>query len=115
MKPRRARDGGAGTPAHLQPPKWVSPGRQGLGTRLLEHMAPSHPVWTESSGGRPQGEDPVINPISRTCLAQTSRGKQVADEEGREARNAANVEPRGTWFRLNLCPLSRVVLSRKWY
>lgn len=75
--------GGAGTPAHLQPPVWASPGRRGLGTRFLEHMAPSHPVWTESSGGRPQGEGPVINPISRTCLAQASRGKQVADEEGK--------------------------------
>lgn len=30
-----------------------------------------------------------------------------------EARNAANVKPRGAWFRLNLRPLTRVVLSRK--
>lgn len=30
-----------------------------------------------------------------------------------EARNAVNLEPRGAWPRLNLFPLTRVVLKRK--
>lgn len=33
--------------------------------------------------------------------------------ERAEARNAANLEPKGTWFRQNLFPLVTVVLNRK--
>lgn len=32
--------GGAGTPAHLQPPARASPAKSGLGTRFLGHMTP---------------------------------------------------------------------------
>ena len=83
--PRRARDGwrgwhpGALAATYMGLTREAGSRHQALGARgpplTLFGLSPLE--------GDPRGKGPVINPISRTCLAQTSRGKQVADEEGR--------------------------------
>lgn len=102
MRPRRARNGWRGwNPGALAATCTGLTGEVGSRHQVLGAHDPSHPVWTESSGGRSQGEGPVINTISRTCLAQSSRGKQVADEEDRgqecsksgAQRNPVQAEP----------------------
>lgn len=91
--PRRARDGwrgwhpGALAATYMGLTREAGSRHQALGARgpplTLFGLSPLE--------GDPRGEGPVINPISRTCLAQTSRGKQVADEEGRVVRAGRNL------------------------
>lgn len=93
--PRRARDGWRGWHPGALAATYMGLTRE-AGSR---HRPPSHPV--SPLEGDPSGEGPVINPISRTCLVQTSRGKQVADEEGKgqecskfgAQRNLVQAEP----------------------